>query len=93
MTELGFKPTLSESSALVAMPASLRSGALVYVDVMSGLLESKGRIADLFHRPHLPLLEFQGQAPLVVVPHSGSELAGPSLSHSVNDLSRVLTSS
>lgn len=79
MTELGFKPMLSESSALVAMPASLRSGALVYVDVMSGLLESKGRIADPFHRPHPPLLEFQGQAPSVVVPHSGSELAGPSL--------------
>lgn len=70
---------LSESSALVAMPASLRNGALVYVDVMSGLLESKGRVADPFLSPTL----------LCWVPGPGtlgggavtldSELAGPSI--------------
>lgn len=46
MTEPGFKPVLSESRALVPFLASLSNGLFVFVDTMSGLLESKGRISD-----------------------------------------------
>lgn len=67
MTELGFKPMLSESSAH-AMPASLRNGALVYVDVMSGLLESKAGLLTSFHRPHFSSVGVPGPGTSVVVP-------------------------
>lgn len=46
MAKSGFKPVLSESRVLVPFLASLRNGIFVFVDMMSGLLESKGRISD-----------------------------------------------
>lgn len=73
------------------MPASLRNGALVYVDVMSGLLESKGRVADPSQAP-LSLLEFQGPGTLGGGAVTALELAGPSLCLTRLMISRVLTS-
>lgn len=72
MAEPGFKPVPSESRAWVLFLVSLRNGIFVFVGVMSGLLESKGRISDPVPRT-LPssIVEFQGQAPSALMKSQG----------------------